>query len=682
MACSRTVDETGCSSRKLTPPIGQASNQLLSQRALDSRTTPRDMITARNDNGILEVIEALMELPQSPISKTSTKRPVREENASRVCQPRLALVNEIPTLYVSSQFHGALPATPAADDTLMTKRYLPPIESRDHMRMSPNALVASTDHCADVRFDAGYKYAAYSNYSVSPNMPDARAHVDIETLESRPTFFLDCEGYGLRQPHYHVPAERSRTDYYSRSPVYAKACRLQEAPGADVRQSLSTLRRAVAVKVAPCHLDFHAAVDEARCTMSPGNAGAASKQTDAGLHRRTEKILEHRDCKPVNGNLEPWKARTSCDLKNDDLDGEPIALEQHDARNAQVATEYYLEPSTYSPHPYRRIPVVEPETEDDRSCAMFAPASGVVVNSLLSMDDGGSGKFRSVYATDASNSSRAAHRQVSPEPPFGVHVTESHCSNMINRCATDPKSTTPKNKRDCAEWLSQGVFQQASSQIPQRRTVQSRALSTLGEQSAATLAQQTRQGTLPSPSHTPVTLAENLCVAAIQKRAEAAESPGTVPSARMRKCNCRNSRCLKLYCDCFAGGKLCDGCNCVNCHNTESLVVERQRAIQDILEKNPRAFDRKITSANSHSSGCHCKKSRCLKRYCECFQNSIHCGLRCKCSHCENYPGSTLLAQRRESLLLINAQEVLIPKIDVLSPGVMPCANLTYTGCV
>lgn len=34
------------------------------------------------------------------------------------------------------------------------------------------------------------------------------------------------------------------------------------------------------------------------------------------------------------------------------------------------------------------------------------------------------------------------------------------------------------------------------------------------------------------------------------------------------RCNCKKSKCLKLYCDCFASGYGCsDDCNCVNCEN-------------------------------------------------------------------------------------------------------------------
>jgi hypothetical protein len=35
-------------------------------------------------------------------------------------------------------------------------------------------------------------------------------------------------------------------------------------------------------------------------------------------------------------------------------------------------------------------------------------------------------------------------------------------------------------------------------------------------------------------------------------------------------CNCKKSKCLKLYCDCFAFGQGCGpDCNCLDCSNAE-----------------------------------------------------------------------------------------------------------------
>jgi hypothetical protein len=43
-----------------------------------------------------------------------------------------------------------------------------------------------------------------------------------------------------------------------------------------------------------------------------------------------------------------------------------------------------------------------------------------------------------------------------------------------------------------------------------------------------------------------------------------------------------------------------------------------------------------------HRVGCKCKKSKCLKKYCECFSNGIKCASHCKCENCGNQPTDNL----------------------------------------
>mmetsp|Transcript_63796 Transcript_63796/g.94773 ORF Transcript_63796/g.94773 Transcript_63796/m.94773 type:complete len:108 (+) Transcript_63796:280-603(+) len=45
---------------------------------------------------------------------------------------------------------------------------------------------------------------------------------------------------------------------------------------------------------------------------------------------------------------------------------------------------------------------------------------------------------------------------------------------------------------------------------------------------------------------------------------------------------------------------------------------------------------------------CNCRKSRCLKKYCECFFTKTFCSGACSCLQCENYEGSKMLMDTLE----------------------------------
>ena len=63
-----------------------------------------------------------------------------------------------------------------------------------------------------------------------------------------------------------------------------------------------------------------------------------------------------------------------------------------------------------------------------------------------------------------------------------------------------------------------------------------------------------------------------------------------------KNCNCKNSKCLKLYCECFASGEYCKNCNCNGCCNNMENESVRKETISAILERNPNAFRPKISN--------------------------------------------------------------------------------------
>ena len=101
-------------------------------------------------------------------------------------------------------------------------------------------------------------------------------------------------------------------------------------------------------------------------------------------------------------------------------------------------------------------------------------------------------------------------------------------------------------------------------------------------------------------------------------------------------CGCAKTKCLKLYCECFAAGKVCgEECECKDCRNLEKFKEERDEVIFKTKVKNPGAFRVDISS---NYKICHCTKSNCMKKYCECYQNGRACISNCKCKQCKNLP--------------------------------------------
>jgi len=113
-------------------------------------------------------------------------------------------------------------------------------------------------------------------------------------------------------------------------------------------------------------------------------------------------------------------------------------------------------------------------------------------------------------------------------------------------------------------------------------------------------------------------------------------------------CNCKKSKCLKLYCECFASGGCCEGCSCTDCHNTPEFQEERVQALSAVQFRNPVALQRKMSTnfarPQTAAVRCNCSKSGCQKGYCECFKNGMACNATCGCLNCKNMPALCSLA--------------------------------------
>eukprot|EP00978_Attheya_sp_CCMP212_P006395 scaffold14540_cov54-Attheya_sp.AAC.2 len=98
-------------------------------------------------------------------------------------------------------------------------------------------------------------------------------------------------------------------------------------------------------------------------------------------------------------------------------------------------------------------------------------------------------------------------------------------------------------------------------------------------------------------------------------------------------------------------------CGCNDCRNVQPYEKERQKAVSSALSRNPGAFSALRPTKKQKRAAmlspdtpavkrtCNCKKSACLKKYCECFFTKVYCSRGCRCNGCENFQGSAKLKE-------------------------------------
>lgn len=82
-------------------------------------------------------------------------------------------------------------------------------------------------------------------------------------------------------------------------------------------------------------------------------------------------------------------------------------------------------------------------------------------------------------------------------------------------------------------------------------------------------------------------------------------SPAMSENLTPSHCNCKRSKCLKLYCECFAALRYCSSCNCVECNNRPET-----EHVSGILSFYFFIFLIKFRTVCTVASNCHSNNSR------------------------------------------------------------------------
>jgi hypothetical protein len=107
------------------------------------------------------------------------------------------------------------------------------------------------------------------------------------------------------------------------------------------------------------------------------------------------------------------------------------------------------------------------------------------------------------------------------------------------------------------------------------------------------------------------------------------EKPKAVTADSEEGCNCRYSGCLKFYCKCLREGKACNNCNCSGCGNHTDNHSRISKLARRANQLEPTGQGSEAQVQFPKPVGCNCRRSSCLKNYCDCRQFGNKCGESC-----------------------------------------------------
>ncbi|PSS17774.1 Protein tesmin/TSO1-like [Actinidia chinensis var. chinensis] len=448
----------------------------------------------------------------------------------------------------------------------------------------------------------------------------------------------------------------------------------------DTKHGVGEMRRSVGTKDESDLSVYHAFEKEQCEIVVAQHAGAAHKEELDCASQLLQSIQGYEDCTETIGessNNPIENMILHCPKGQQDRGMHRRCLRFEDAQSHTMASR----PDSWSPSNIvssSKIPTISADTEvSESSCAevreittggqqinvnlpitTISPRNigssrstvpkpsgiGLHLNSITNAMPNGCGACRSMKSAEKGYQNLEGRKLISI---MGCHPPENTKKTLILPSARERGSTSSED----------GSYETQSS-------VPVNSLASLSPQPASDppLLKQSNYQTTPRDKRKSTSrhadAVEELNTSSPQKKRKKASAANDGDGCK--SCNCKKSRCLKLYCDCFAAGLYCvESCACQECLNRpeyEDTVLDTR---QQIESRNPLAFVPKITKrfldspANSngedgnnstpssarHKRGCNCKKSMCLKKYCECYQANVGCSNGCRCEGCKNVYG-------------------------------------------